>query len=166
MGGYLARTVYEMEMSNVQNLWKGASGALGSPDQDVQRWLRARALHALKFFTFYSSTPSERVSTLLEHSFFACAVVARGFTFLGNTGPPPFPIISTTGVHNAVDVRMPNAAFSGFLKNLPLVPEDILENAKKMIDALRERGMLKEINFADVTRELASRPLDEAEVST
>ncbi|THH29159.1 hypothetical protein EUX98_g5023 [Antrodiella citrinella] len=163
MGGYLARAAYEIEMDHVRTLWKGGSGATTAPDDELQKWLRERALHALKFFTFYPSTPLERVSSLLEQSFFSCAVV-RGFSFLGATGTPPFPIMSTVGVHNAADVRMPNDAFSGFLKNLPLVPKDILEDAKKMIDSLRERNMLKDINFADVTQELASRPLTEPEM--
>ena len=51
-------------------------------------------------------------------------------------------------------------------RNLPLVPAEILGDAKKMVDALRERGMLKDINFADVTAELASRPLTEPEVKS
>ena len=163
MGGYLARTAYELEMDQVRTRWKGASAATALPNEDLQKWLRSRALHALKFFTFFPSTPSERVSVLLEQSFFACAIV-RGFGFLGASSPPAFPFMSTIGVHNAVDVRMPNEAFSGFLKNLPLVPAEILGDAKKMVDALRERGMLKDINFADVTAELASRPLTEPEV--
>ncbi|TCD69784.1 hypothetical protein EIP91_006320 [Steccherinum ochraceum] len=163
MGGYLARTAYEIEMDHIRTLWKGAAGPTTAPDEELQKWLYARALHSLKFFTFHTSTPSERVSLLLEQSFFSCAVT-RGFSFLGASNTPPFPIMSTTGVQNAVDVRMPNETFSVFLKGLPLIPADILENAKKMIDALRERGMLKDINFADVTQELASRPLLEPEM--
>ncbi|KAH8102310.1 hypothetical protein BXZ70DRAFT_1017278, partial [Cristinia sonorae] len=162
MSGYLARTAYELEMDHIRTLWNGASGATTAPDEELQKWLRARALHALKFFTFHRSTPSERVSALLEQSFFSCAIV-RGFTFLGASGIAPFPFMSTTGVRNASDVRMPNETFS-FLKNLPLVPPEFMEEGKKMILALRERSMLKEIDFADVTQELASRPLTESEL--
>ncbi|CAL1709408.1 unnamed protein product [Somion occarium] len=158
MGGYLARTAYEVEMDNINNLWTNSTEG----DTETRTWLRARALHALKFFTFYASTPAPQVSTLLEEAFFACGI-AKGFAFLGASTPPPFPMISTAGVCNAYDIRMPNEAFS-FLKQLPVIPEEVLEEARKIVGTLKDRGMIPDINFSDVTKELAARPLLEEEL--
>ncbi|RDB24786.1 hypothetical protein Hypma_008085 [Hypsizygus marmoreus] len=155
VGGFLARSAYEMELTTVKNLWEGAI-PLGFPatsvDQELQSWLRSRSLHALKFFTFHPSTPSADVSSLLEAAFFSCAK--------GNH----FPIISTAGVRNASDVRLPDPAFAGFLKQLPVLPDDILANAPVTIASLQSRGLIKNITFDDVLQELRSRPLAEDEM--
>ncbi|KAF5386054.1 hypothetical protein D9615_002424 [Tricholomella constricta] len=154
VGGFLARSAYEMELKTVKSLWEGAVPP-GFPattvDQELESWLRSRSLHALKFFTFHPSTPSADVSSLFEAAFFACA---------GNN----FPLISTAGVRNACDVRLPDPAFSGFLKQLPVLPDDILANASATIATLQSRGMIKNISFEDVLQELRSRPLEQDEM--
>jgi hypothetical protein len=134
VGGFLARSVYESELDAIKKLWNKAAavnGPGGLPDEEVQTRLRGRALHALKFFTFHPSTPSPMVSNLMETAFFACATTH------------PFSIISSVGVRNLSQVYIPNPEFSGFLKHLPLIPEDIVNGAKVMIAALRSRGMIK-----------------------
>ncbi|KAN0125288.1 Protein of unknown function (DUF3684) domain containing protein [Lactarius tabidus] len=154
VGGFLARFAYEQEMGTIKNLWDGAASAEGPgglPDAELQAWLRARALHALKFFTFHPSTPSSVVSTSMETAFFTCATTH------------PFSIISSEGVRSASLVYVPDPEFSGFLKRLPLISEDIVGGAKIMIAALRARGMIKNITFVDVLSELRSRPLSETE---
>ena len=126
-------------------------GPGGIPDSEVQAWLQGRALHALKFFTFQPSTPSPLVSNSMEAAFFACATTH------------PFSIISSEGVRSANQVRIPDPEFSGFLKRLPVISDDIVNGAKTMIAALRSRGMIKNITFVDVLNELRLRPLSEAE---
>lgn len=152
VGGFLSRTAYEAEMANIKQLWL-ASAESGVVDEQVRTWLTSRCLHALKFFTFHPSTPSSLVSNILEAAFFACSIAH------------PFSIMSSTGVKDAGDVRIPNPTFATFLKNLPVLPSDIANGAQLMIDALRARGMIKEITFADVLGELRSRPLDETEAT-
>lgn len=155
MGGLLTRAAYELELSNINNLWEGAMSP-GSPansvDHELQAWLWSRSLHTLKFFTFYPSTPSAEVSNLLEASFFACAKGSR------------FPLISTAGVRDVSEVRLPDSTMSGFLKHLPVLPDEILADAQAMITSLENRGMIKSITFADVLKELRSRPLVEDEM--
>ena len=141
-------------MENVKKLWEGAAatnGPGGLPDEEVQTWLRKRALHALKFFTFHPSTPSPVVSSSMETAFFTCATTH------------PFSIISSEGVRSANLVHVPDPEFSGFLKRLPVISEDVVNGAKTMIDALRARGMIKNITFLDVLNELRLRPLSETE---
>ncbi|KAG6878540.1 hypothetical protein C0993_004438 [Termitomyces sp. T159_Od127] len=143
-----------MEMESVKSHWEG-SLPFGLPqtsvDQQLETWLRSRSLHALKFFTFHPSTPSAEISQQLERAFFDCA---------GSN----FPLISTAGVRNASDVRLPDASFSGFLKQLPLLPENILADASSTIGILQSRGLIKSIGFDDVLKELRSRPLTEDEM--
>lgn len=155
MGGLLARVAYELELDNVKNLWEGAASS-GSPasgvDEELRAWLKSRSLHTFRFFTFHSSTPSAEVSNLLEASFFSCAKGSR------------FPLISTAGVRDASEVRLPDSTLSGFLKYLPVLQEEILTDAQGMITSLENRGMIKPITFADVLKELRSRPLVEDEM--
>jgi hypothetical protein len=135
-------------------MWEGAAevkGPGGLPDEEVQTWLRRRALHALKFFTFHPSTPSPVVSNSMEAAFFTCATTH------------PFSIISSEGVRSASQVHIPDVEFSGFLKRLPVICDDIVNGAKTMIGALRSRGMIKNITFVDVLNELRLRPLSETE---
>jgi len=150
----LARSAYELELDAIKKMWEAAAavkGPDGIPDEEVQSWLRGRAIHALKFFSFHPSTPSPMVSNLMEVAFFACAPTR------------PFPIISSDGVRNANEVYILRPEFSGFVKRLRVISEDIVNGAKTMIAALRSHGMLKNITFVDVLDELRSRPLSETE---
>jgi hypothetical protein len=122
-------------------------------DSELQKWFYDRAKHNLQFFTFHPSTPSAVVSSEMGSAFFNC--VGRG---------QPFPIVSSAGIKSALDVRMPDPAFSAFLRELPVFPEELLESSKLMVAALREKGMLKDITFTDVLKELRERPLSEEEM--
>ena len=155
MGGFLARAAYEIELNIVKSLWDGAAPIGPSPssaDLQLQLWLRSRSIHALKFFTFHPSTPSTDISSILEAAFFSCAEANH------------FPLISTVGVRNISEIRLPDPAFSGFLKDLPVLPDDVLPSAPAMVASLQNRGMIKNITFDDVLKNLRSRPLGEVEM--
>ncbi|KAJ6607773.1 hypothetical protein B0H10DRAFT_2070382 [Mycena sp. CBHHK59/15] len=153
VGGFLARNAYELELSNVDGLWNGAiQGSASASDPELRSWLRDRSLHALRFFTFYPSTPSADVSTLLEAAFFSCA------------SNQDLPIMSTVGVRQASAVRYPDSTFS-FLRELPVLPEEVLSGARPMVTSLQARGMIKPITFHDVLAELRSRPLVESDMT-
>lgn len=158
VGGYLARTAYEQEMDDISTLWSTSQDNL-----EIKTHLRSRALHALQFFTFHASTPAPQVATVLEEAFFSCVPEATMFSALiGAEQSSSFPIISTTGIRSASAVRLPNAIFAEFLKQLPVLPEDVIAGASAMVGSLRGRGMIKEITFEDVLQELRARPLSEA----
>jgi hypothetical protein len=142
-------------MAAIQKIWAGATESDGSMelDPELYQWLRNRSLHALRFFTFHQSTPSSVVSSEMRTAFFLCAPNGH-----------PFPILSSTGIRNARDVRMPDSTFAGFLKQLPVFPEELVAGAKLMVAGLRDKGMLRDISFADVLQELRSRPLTEPEM--
>ena len=127
------------------------NGPGGLPDKKDRTRLQGRALHALKFFTFHPSTPSPVLSNLMETAFFACATTH------------PFSVFSSDGVRILSEARIPNTEFTGFLKGLPLFPDDIVYGAKAMFAALRSREMTKDVTFVDVLDELHLRVLSETE---
>ena len=147
IGGFLARSAYEFQLATVHEQWNALYSHDTQPNQEIQSHLTSQVLHALKFFTFHPSTPSSDVSIVMEDGFFSCAT--RG----------QFSIISTKGVRNSKDVRLPDPIFSGFLKELPTLPDDIVVGAPFVVSSLQRRGMITEITFQDVLRELQARPL-------
>ena len=151
VGGFLARAAYEIELASIRDLWHGAT-AHAPPDPELRSWLTGRALHALKFFVFHSSTPSSDVSTLLEAAFFSCS------------DSRSFPIISSSGVRNTADVRLPDATFSTFIKQLPVLPDEVVTEGKRMVASLQARSMIRDISWTDVLEELRRRPLPESEM--
>jgi len=143
-------------MQDIKTYWD-ASVASKKPseplDSELRKWFYDKARHNLQFFTFHPSTPSFVVSSEMRSAFFNCAV--RG---------QPFPVVSSAGIKSALDVRMPDPTFAAFLKALPVFPEELLEASKPIVAALREKGMLKDITFTDVLKELRERPLSEEEM--
>ena len=126
----------------------------GEPiDPELRKWFYDKAKHNLQFFTFHHSTPSAVVSNEMRSAFFSCVAPEQ-----------PFLIVSSAGIKSAFYVRMPDPTFAAFLKELPVFPEELLDSSKLMVAALRERGMLKDIAFADVLKELRERPLPEEEM--
>jgi len=156
VGGFLARAVYELELNGISELWSGALSGSSTEDEaakTTQAWLQGRCLHVLLFFTFHQTTPSTVVSEHFRSAFFAA----------GGTSNHVFPIISTLGVRSARDVRVYNSAFTGFLKNTPMLPPEVAREGKLMLAALRERGLCLDVTFQDVLDELKARILDEQE---
>ena len=156
VGGFLARATYELEMQEAAQRWNIfiTSKDPGEPlDPELRKWFYDRARHNLQFFAFYPSTPSAVVSNEMRSAFFDCAIPEQ-----------PFLIVSSVGIKSALDVRMPDSTFSSFMKELPVFPEELLDGSRMMVAALRERGMLKDIAFADVLKELRERPLPEEEM--
>ncbi|KAF8160987.1 hypothetical protein B0H34DRAFT_699011 [Crassisporium funariophilum] len=152
VGGLLARSAYELELAKIEEQWGSQSSGISPPSHDIQLRLTSQVLHALKFFMFFPSTPSPEVSSIMEAAFFSCSLN-------GN-----FSIMTNKGIRNSKDVRLPDLTFSGFLKNLPTLSDEILVGAGSTISSLQRQGMIKAITFSDVLQELQSRPLNEDEL--
>jgi hypothetical protein len=147
VGGFLARAAYDNELKTVQQLWDAASNASSPPTAEIQTQLVSRVLHSLKFFDFYDSQPSKEVTANLREAFFACSSNAN------------FPMISTTGVQMSNGIRQPDPLLVTFMKNVPMLPDEILANNLVIIEHLKHNGMIRNIEFPDIIRELQSRPL-------
>jgi hypothetical protein len=76
-----------------------------------------------------------------------------------------FSIISSVGMRNASEVRLRDAVFTPFLKQLPVLPDEVSAAAPSLVASLQSRGIIKPITFIDVLAELRSRPLREAEMT-
>ena len=155
VGGFLARAAYEWEMQEIKAHWD-ASMSSKTPgkllDPGLRKFFYDRAGHNLRFFAFRESTPSPIVSSEMRSAFFDCVVQRH-----------PFPVISSAGIKSALNVRMPDPALSGFLKKLPVFPEELLDTSKLIVADLQEKGMLRDIMFEDVLKELRERSLSEGE---
>ncbi|KAG2015943.1 hypothetical protein CC2G_009161 [Coprinopsis cinerea AmutBmut pab1-1] len=152
VGGVLARTAYEHELSEIQSIWDKNQTPTSPPPSEIQESLTRRAVHALKFFTFHQSTPSPDVSQLLEEGFFTS--LAR------------FPIISSRGVRSSTEVRMRDESLAGFMKELPVLPDLVTTDSAQMITTLQSRSLLKPTVFNDILTELKARPLPKDEMVT
>ena len=153
ISGFLARSIYELELAEIAQLWQGTTPTSQAP-AELRTWLTGRALHALRFFSYFASTPSAVVSRQMEAAFFACS-----------KGPAKLSIVSSQGVSDALaQVRYPHKELAKFVKNVPVVPDSMLEEAGPMVHRLRERGMLKDLTLMDVIGELKNRVLDEDEM--
>ncbi|KDE08540.1 hypothetical protein MVLG_01317 [Microbotryum lychnidis-dioicae p1A1 Lamole] len=146
MGGVLARTVFEEEMSEIARLYTAKI------DDEQKKRLQERALHLMRFFTYTPSTPQEIVSTLTEAAFFQSNA---------NTS---ITLISQLGPTSASKVRLPNPALT-FIKGIPVVPELVSSGAPRVMGILREKGLVKDISLEDILNDLASHPLTIAEAS-
>ncbi|KAG8895151.1 hypothetical protein FRB99_000735, partial [Tulasnella sp. 403] len=154
IGGYLARFIYESQLSSIRALWDASFDPTRDDlPQATKEWLEAKVLHTLRFFTFYPTTPSALVGINMEQAFFNCA-----------KDPKSFPIISTAGIKPASMVRWFSPEFSSFMKKLPMIPESITKNATPMLAALRKRGIIRDLTFGDVIDELGRTPLSEEEM--
>lgn len=149
IGGYLSRLIYELEMQEIQSLWKTTS----ITDTAVRERLMARGLHALRFFSFRQTTPSAMVGQGMEVAFYTC----------GNDNKT-FPIVSTAGVLPISQVRLPNTDMQKFLSDMPVITNATLDEAPRFVARLREQHLLKDIALEDVVRELGSKPLKEKDM--
>ncbi|KAG8920890.1 hypothetical protein FRC02_000579, partial [Tulasnella sp. 418] len=155
VGGLLARFIYDMEISHVRDSWEEASKPVGPDGQigeDITKQLETRGTRALQFFSFYPTTPSRVLGKELEGAFFSCA---RNKDLL---------VVSTAGVQSAYQVRSHNAVFKAFLSDLPMLPYNAALRESAIVNALRERGMLRDVSVQDVLDKLAQSPLREEEM--
>jgi hypothetical protein len=149
IGGYLSRLIYEIEMQEIQTLWSTTSVT----DKEVREKLLARALHALRFFTFKPTTPSATVGQSMEQAWYLCGLDNK-----------TLPIVSVGGVKPISQVRLPNPDIQKFLPDLPVISTSTSEAAPRVVARLREQNLLKEVMLEDVIKQLGTRPLTEKEM--
>lgn len=149
VGGYLARLIYELELIECMQAW-----AKTTPTETAARTaILARGLYALRFFSFRATTPSAAVGQEMERAFFSCS-----------RSPKTMPLVSTAGVLAVDQIRMPNDQLLEFAPDLPVVTPATLTDASKAVARLRERGLLRDITFEDIVKQLGERPLTEKEM--
>ncbi|KAJ3134361.1 hypothetical protein HK100_003665 [Physocladia obscura] len=146
VSGLLSRILFDDEMSSISELFSG-----GTIDDITRLWLYNRASHALCSFTSKPSTPSHIVGRLNQMFFF------KGSTKTMN-------MISTKGVLPLSDVRLPDSAMKGFIKDIPIVPSETLTLCSDLIRELQNNKLIQTIGLADVLKEVSKRTLATEEV--
>ncbi|UZO10657.1 uncharacterized protein OCT59_002237 [Rhizophagus irregularis] len=119
LAGTLCRILYENEMNTAIffacfwsfDVWNQIKQLYNEHDRTL---FERQAAYALRHFTFYPSTPNEKIGKIAGSQFIDCL-------------EQPLSILSTNGVRPISDIRMPNLEMMGFIKNVPVVPEIVLE---------------------------------------
>ncbi|KIJ66568.1 hypothetical protein HYDPIDRAFT_26904 [Hydnomerulius pinastri MD-312] len=151
VGGFLARLVYESEMSRIAQQGAGPYGAVDglSDGKDV----REAGLYTMRCFTFHSSTPDPKVSRLLNSAFFSCSTTEM------------LPIISSAGIRSSKDVRLYHAEFAPFMRGTPVLPDALAKPMSPFIQSLPAPYAVTMYTFRDVLAELNSRYLPETQMA-
>ncbi|KAI9718917.1 MAG: hypothetical protein M1812_003801 [Candelaria pacifica] len=142
VAGIVSRIAWSSEMYSIKD--KLAHGL------DVSKVV-PEAIHAFKQFTFYDSTPSSRVSQIIEEAFWTCNRMAS------------IDILSTQGVLPSHDVRIATENLS-FVDGIPLLPDEVIEGAQCFVAKLREYGLVTEITVSDIKKELGSKAINEVQL--
>ncbi|KAG6375323.1 hypothetical protein JVT61DRAFT_3551 [Boletus reticuloceps] len=155
VGGFLSRTLYDLELSKIRDAWEGAAGSSGTPEflpsAELQETLRQRFLHVLKFFTFHISTPLSKVARLLEVAFYGCSTV-------------PLRLLSSTGVRSAPEIKECNLAVAMFLKYLPMLPHYVIQECPRAVEALLAQHKISPITLSDILQDLRTHVLTQEEL--
>jgi hypothetical protein len=154
VGGFLARATYDEEMSKIDTMWKGIPQSDSTNTEFIQR-LNRLAIHVMKFFTFYTSTPSAEISGHLEAAFFGCSRVRKPM--------PTFPILTTAGIRDVDFARNPDSTILGFLPDLPVLPREVMDEASGIVSAYRRvnKVSIRDIQWSDVIKGLQDGPLNQ-----
>ncbi|PKY40926.1 hypothetical protein RhiirA4_454398 [Rhizophagus irregularis] len=113
----------------------------------LEKW----STHAIAHFTYNTSTPNVQVYKMAETQFFDCL-------------KKNMHILSTNGVHPITNVRLPNPEMAGFIKTVPLIPKNLLEQCEPFFNKAKGTKLIVELGFEDVLVELKSRALSEEEI--
>ncbi|RGB27756.1 hypothetical protein C1646_630205, partial [Rhizophagus diaphanus] len=157
LGGTLSRILYEYEMAQIwlTKRFKSSNHANYTPTVQLtsphRQLLEKWAAHVITHFTYNASTPNVRVSEIAEKQFFNCL-------------EQNLLILSTNGVHPITEVRLPNPEMAGFIKTVPLVPKNLLEQCETFFNKAKGANLIEELSFKDVLVELKSRALSEEEI--
>ena len=140
--------MYERELRSIWDTWP--EGAL--TNSQLASSSRDKALHAMRCFTFNTSTPDGKVSKILRNAFFNCS------------SSDCFPILSNSGVQYTKHVRQPNPDFSLFMKRMPVLLPMAPGDLPSIIDSLPELFMVRSYSFRDVVNELRGRIFEDDEI--
>jgi hypothetical protein len=106
---------------------------------------------ASKNFTFRESTPSAQTGQILEDAFWTCGKRAS------------IDVLSTCGVLPTHEVRIAPKDLS-FMEGIPVLPDQLVAEAKPFVDKLVEYGLVTEITVSDIKKALEVSALNSKQV--
>ncbi|TAQ89274.1 hypothetical protein B7494_g2422 [Chlorociboria aeruginascens] len=150
VAGIMARLAFASEMADLSAKVMRATEAAGrgnkvSKDEIVK--FMPEALHTINTFTFGDSTPSTKVSQIIEEAFWTAYK------------KPSIEIYSTCGILQTTHVRLGTEDLSGFVEGIPVVP-DALANGG-FVKKLKDFGLISEITISDIKKELSAKALSQ-----
>ena len=104
-----------------------------------------------KNFTFRESTPSAQTGQILEDAFWTCSKKAS------------IDVLSTCGVLPTHEVRIAPKDLS-FMEGIPVLPDQLVSEAKPFVDKLVEYGLITEITVTDIKKALEISALNSKQV--
>jgi hypothetical protein len=141
VAGLACRIAYTLEMSDVQ----------AKLAKDPVSALIPQAIYTSKQFTANVSHPSTVVGEKVEEAFFNCSKERS------------IEILSSKGVKSSRYVRMPAETLS-FLGEVPMVPQELANDAVGFMVNLHNRGFISELTMTDIRNGLESRALSEQDL--
>jgi hypothetical protein len=159
IAGLMSRMMYEDELAEISNLYSKdilSRRKSNRADDDesttkAREELESRSLHALIAFQLHPTTPSPLVGEYIDAYFFEMSTLG-------------LPVLSSHGVQELNNVRIPNPVMSAFLKNLLVLPTSVYSGSQEFIGRLEKAGKVQRISFGDVLGELKSRVLTETQM--
>lgn len=104
-----------------------------------------------KNFTFRESTPSAQTGQIIEDAFWTCSMKAS------------IDVLSTCGVLPTHEVRIAPKGLS-FMEGIPVLPEQLVAEAKPFVDKLVDYGLITEITVTDIKKALEVSALSSKQV--
>ena len=148
VAGIMIRLAFTSEMAELSAKVKRAAELAGLGNrvskEQIDQFM-PEAIHTLNTFSFGESTPSSQVSQYIEESFWTTYRQAS------------IEVYSSRGVLPTSKVRLAVEDLSGFVDTIPVIPEPLVN--LPAIQKLKDFGLLTEIVYKDVQRELAAKAL-------
>ncbi|KAL1648765.1 hypothetical protein SLS58_001944 [Diplodia intermedia] len=151
IAGIACRMAFDSGMATVkENLAKElASAGASKPTGDHISKVVPDAMRLLKQWTSEEATPSAVVGKRVEIGFWNASKKAE--------------MLSTNGVLPCQSVRVSMLKL-GFLQDLPMVPEQLIEANKAFIEKMLVKRILYYLTVEDIVQRLENKPLNEEEM--
>ncbi|KAK5108887.1 hypothetical protein LTR62_007689 [Meristemomyces frigidus] len=154
VAGIACRIAYTGEMAELKAKLERAMFANGRKKvskEDIAAVMPA-TVHAYKQYNYEESTPSAKVGQYIEEAFWMCNQKAS------------IDVLSTRGVLPSQQVRVATEDLS-FVEGIPVVPDELMEEANAFLQKLRDFGLLSDITTGDIKNELEAQALTEQQVT-
>lgn len=150
IAGIACRMAFDRGMDVIKDkLSKELAAAEASNPADHILKVMPDTTYLLKQWTSQEATPSSVVGKCVEEGFWRASKKAD--------------ILSTNGVLPCQKVRV-SLMKLGFLQDLPMVPEELLEETRGFVEKLLNRRILYYLTVEDIVQRLENKPLNEEEM--
>lgn len=153
VAGIACRIAYTGDMAELKarlDRTAAADGRKKISKEDVSAVMPA-AVHTYRQYNYTESTPSSKVGGYIEEAFWTCNQKAS------------IDVLSTRGVLPSHQVRVATEDLS-FVEGIPVVPDELLDQANEFLTKLRDYGLLSDITTSDIKKELEAQALSEKQV--